>query len=251
MSAVSVKSKDFPVQIWERLELVAGSGEREGVYSCRVSDMGQKILYVSRPVFEHGQALLANKRMILVRFTRGDAAYGFSARLCETDPKSTDTMILKNIGDIRRIQRRRFVRIEKIMNLRYFCLARPVTRKQHFGMEMFIKAKSSNISAGGLLFEIEEKVSSGAILLLDLSLSGLGSLPAKIVSIARQARTDDEKRRLVGVEFILNEDLSRHLRISELVLIPDEFKKFDSHAQNYLVSEFFAEQLVLRQKGLL
>ncbi|MFH1737614.1 MAG: hypothetical protein ABIH23_01310, partial [bacterium] len=67
----------------------------------------------------------------------------------------------------------------------------------------------------------------------------------------RRVQKSSNYKHIVGIEFILRDALPQYLKKHELKLIPGEVAQFTTSVQNLLVSELFAEQLILRQKGLL
>ena len=251
MTTVRSEIYPFKFQIWERIRLTVGEEGHEGTYSCRISDIGKNRLVISRPVFERGNTLLANNRIVTVYCIRSDAAYSFSARLKETEPKSADQMYLLDLGAVKRVQRRRFVRLDKSIRMKYKTLPHPVQEPVDPETDKMSMARSLNLSAGGMLISIDGEMAVNDILLLAIESCGLDKLPPYLLAVCRHAGLRDNKQRVAGIEFILIEDLPHYLKDSELNLIPAEARRFDDSMQNALVSEIFAEQLVLRQKGLL
>ncbi len=251
MAHTNTKADEVPVQIWERLEVVIGPEGKEGVYSCRVTDIKTRLLEISRPVFEYGNSLLANDRDVLVRFTRADAAYSFRARLHEAEPKQTDLMYLINPSRVQRIQRRRFVRLDMVLPLQFATLNRPVPAMVDVDELKFVEARTLNVSAGGVALEIKEDIPKGSLLVMRTSGGILKNLPEFILCAHRHSRPLDGDVFVAGVEFILSDNIEAYLRPIEVRFIPDIVRIFNSRMQNNLVSELFAEQLVLRQKGLI
>jgi c-di-GMP-binding flagellar brake protein YcgR len=239
------------IQLWERLMLVTGDAGAETYYSCRVADILPDRLVISRPVYERGRSLLADNRLVDVVFTRADSAYAFGARIRETEPKSEDQMWLLELGAIQRLQRRRFVRIDKTEPVRYQILSHPLAAAPNCDAAQFITTRTVNISAGGMLIKAEQQLASSVPLRLDLSPSGIKNLPRYLIAVCRHCRTDDNQQLMAGIEFLLDEDLFRHFKSSEVDLLPVEVRRFDFHMQNALVAEIFAEQILMRQKGLL
>ena len=253
MTLAKNKNDVNSIRIWERLELIVGEEGKEGVYTCRVSDIKPDHLVISRPVFSYGKSLLANNRFIRVNFTRADAAYSFAARITTTNSESTDDKWLVDLGEIKRLQRRRFVRVEKVSKVGYFILKKPITEKLELKPSDFKKSHTINISAGGLLMPVDEddEITLDSLLILNFAKSGLKSLNSYVIAIVRQDRETEEKQRVVGVEFILNDNLKLYLSREALSHIPEEARHFTLNIQNDLVSEMFNEQLNLRQKGLI
>lgn len=251
MGTLKVHNGQCLVQIWERLQLTIGEGAEQGVYSCRVSDIKDDRLMISRPVFEYGHTLLADNRQVTASFTRADAAYSFRARLREMESKSADAMYLMHPGEVSRIQRRRFVRLDLSVCFQYAVLPRPLKQKMNLPEISYDAAHSINISAGGVLLPVNKTVTAGSVLILAAKDARLKKLPAFLLGACRQHRTLDNDRAVAGEEFILNEYLDRYFSAAELTCLPEEVKSFDFRAQNDLAGELFSEQLILRQKGLL
>jgi len=251
MAMARADIRPFQLLIWERLRLTVGKEGQEGNYSCRLSDIKRDRLIISRPHFERGHTLLADNRVVTVYCTRADAVYAFSARIKETQPKSPDTMYLLDLGSIKRVQRRRFVRIDTMMRVNYAVLPRPIKDPINLAILPMVATRSINLSAGGMLIAVEDNVGVDDLLLISFEPCGLTKLPQYILAACRHSGTDNDKQRVAGMEFILQEDLPRYLSKSEERLIPKEAILFDDRMQNVLVSEIFSEQLVMRQKGLL
>lgn len=250
MTTIGAKSALSQVQIWERLQVVIGEAGREGTYTCRVSDIKGDRLLISRPVFEYGHSLLADNRIVSVRFTRADAAYSFLARIKETEPKSSDAMYLLDLGEVRRLQRRRFVRLDFSMAVQYTVVSRPLREPVALSGERFVATRSVNLSAGGVLIFAEQDIKADSVVLLSLSDGRLKRMPTYVVTACRQLRAMENKQGVAGLEFILKEDLHRHFTGAELAFIPEEAQQFDGRMQNDLVRELFGVELSMRQRGI-
>ena len=252
MYALRQENALYQVKIWERLQLAVGEPGKEGFYTCRVIDVADDCIVIDRPIFDRGHSLLANGRVVSANFTRVDAAYSFSARLRELSPKSPVKMLLTETSTVHRLQRRRYVRIEKAIMLKYAVIKRPIAERLEIEFDQIEDSVYSlNISAGGLAITIKEKLPDGAILLLDFTRADLIKLPEYMLAICRHVRTDENKQLIAGLEFMLNEDLRQFFEVKEIKLIPELYTNFSIHTQNELTSELFSEQLALRQKGLL
>jgi c-di-GMP-binding flagellar brake protein YcgR len=251
MEAVRSKKYSFAFHIWERLQLTIGEEGSEGTYSCRLSDIEDDRLIITRPHFERGNSLLADNRIVRVFCARADAVYSFSARIKEIEPKQADQMYLLELGHISRVQRRRFVRLDKVIQLKYMVLPRPISEPVNLASDLLIDSKSHNLSAGGLLIAVDEDVDVEDLLVLAIVSCDLNSLPGYLLATCRHIRTDIDHQRMAGIGFILQEDLPRYLKDRELKMIPEAAIQFDDRTQNKLVAEIFAEQLIMRQKGLI
>jgi len=251
MTTVRTEIRDFKFLIWERLSLTVVEGNREGIYSCRISDIERDRLVISRPEHERGDAILENNRTVTVFCTRSDAAYGFRARVREARPKSPDFMYLLDLGDIQRMQRRRFVRIHTTIPVHYTVLPRPLREPIDPKILPMTAAHTLDLSAGGMLVAVSNSITTEDLLLIGFDSPGSLHLPRYILAACRYAGINDDKQPVAGVEFILNEDLPKHLNQSEMMLIPCEATAFDDRMQNALVSDISNEQPVVSRKGLL
>lgn len=251
ITTTRIDDRPFQFLKWERLSLMVGKVGQEGVYTCRLSDIKQDRLIISRPQYERGNSQLADNRKVTVFCTRADAVYAFSARVKEARPKSSDTMCLMDLGNVRRAQRRRFVRTETIIRMKYGIIPRPPKTRVDPGTVILIPAHSVNLSAGGMLIAITGDVSVNDLFLLSSDARPLEKLPRYMLAACRHTRVDDDCQRVAGVEFILNEDLPRYFTDIEMKLLPDEATHFDDRMQNGLVGEIFSERLLMCQKGLM
>ncbi|MFH1701040.1 MAG: hypothetical protein ABIE07_10680 [Candidatus Zixiibacteriota bacterium] len=251
MDLLTTKTAANNVQVWERLRLSVSEAGKKGIYSCRVMEIEKGMLIISRPEFKYGDNLPLDNRIILARFTRADAAYLFNARLVEFNPESPDKMRMTELGQVQRLQQRRFVRLNKIMPVRYFIPERPIKETLNVSKANYIDSKISNISAGGLLMSAKKEINLNTILVIDMITCNFKNLPRDILAICRQSRQDYNKKWIAGVEYILSEDLQKFLSAPELSCIPYNFQEFHDRRQNELVSELFNEQLKMRQKGII
>lgn len=252
MEMVRSKSYSFTFHIWERLQLMFGEEGNEGNYSCRLSDIEDDRLVITRPNFERGNSLMADNRVVRVYCTRADAVYSFTARIKEMEPGQADQMYLLDLGHISRVQRRRFVRLEnRLIRLKYMVLPHPISEPVNLSSNRFVDSKSDNLSAGGLLISVDEKVAVDDLMALSIVSCDLNSLPEYLLAICRHIRNNIDHQRMAGIEFILHEDLPRYLDDLEVKMIPEAAVQYDDRTQNKLVAEISTEELILRQKGLL
>jgi c-di-GMP-binding flagellar brake protein YcgR len=251
MSTKYADIQRFTFHIWERLHIEIGEERKKGIYTCRIEDIGDDYLIVNRPEFKSGQSLLADNRIVHVNCARDDAAYTFSARIAEMRPKSSTSMYLKDLSRISRLQRRRFVRLDICLMLKYKILSRPIHRPIVLTTHDLVESHSINFSAGGLLITVEKPIRVDDALVLLINVGKYRHLPRWMIAACRHTRTLEGGRTTAGVEFILEEDIPRYFKDSEMKYLPESLKLFDDKMQNRLVGELFAEQLLMRQKGIL
>jgi c-di-GMP-binding flagellar brake protein YcgR len=244
-------SRKLPLKIWDRLEIIVGEGEMEGVYTSRLEDIGGGRLVIGRPVFRHGKSLLAAGRWVTVTYTRADAAYQFAARLIEAEPRSRDSVWLVDLGNIKRAQRRRFVRVELALKVNYNSIKTPLTEPVEVDVDTMPVATTINLSAGGILIPTESIIERGTYLLLHFKTPGKLHFSELILGVCRRRSSAGYDQHVAGIEFILAEDMSQHFSLEEIKRLPQEVKQFSAWTQNELVSGLFNEEIILRQKGLI
>ncbi len=241
----------FTFHIWERLHLEVGEEGKKGVYICRIEDIADDHLIVSRPQFKNGRSLMANNRIVTVNCSRADASYSFTARVEEMQPKSSTSIYLKDLAQISRLQRRRFVRLDIYLRLKYKLLACPIDRSVALTSHDMFDSYSINLSAGGLLIAVKKPIKVDRPMILLLATGKYQHLPRWMIAVCRHTLKIEGGQRAAGVEFILKENLPQYFKSSELKYLPEPLTLFDDKMQNRLVAELFAEQLLMRQKGIL
>lgn len=251
MAMAATISGQVPVQVWEKLLLTIGEGFDQGIYTCRVMDILEDRLLVTRPVYEYGNSLLADHRMVTASFTRTDAAYAFSGRIHETEPKSDDAMHLFGLSKVMRIQRRRFVRLDIGVPIKYCAVPRPLVSPLDLAACAYEPSCTINLSAGGILFPVNGTPMAADMLIIGTYDHHLKKLPDYLFGTVRQIRRMDDNRRVCGVEFVLKEYLDRYLNCQEMEMVPEEINVYTVRRQNELASELFTQQLLMRQKGIL
>lgn len=251
MPTTQADTRSFTFHVWERLRLQVGDDNQAGMYSCRISDIADDHLVISRPYFEGGSTLLADNRIVTAYSARADAAYSFTARVKETEPKSADTMYLLDMGPVTRSQRRRFVRLDLVVPLKYRRIRRPVSQAVVLATHDMTDSHSINLSAGGMLIGVSKEVAVDDYLILAVESDGFTHLPRWLLAACRHVSVAENGERVAGIEIILREDLPRYLTNAEARHVPDNLILFDDKMQNAFVSELFSEQLLMRQKGIL
>ena len=109
--------------------------------------------------------------------------YHFPAHTRTLDGKMADKLQLYNIGSIRRLQRREFVRIDYRTKLSYTIVNNLKEEKQEFS---WFASQTVNISAGGLLIQISNKIKEGDLVLLKMESYASMNIPRFIVALCRR-----------------------------------------------------------------
>jgi hypothetical protein len=99
-----------------------------------------------------------------------------------------------------------------------------------------------NISAGGVLVELEQAVDSGDVVSMRFTLQDVEELP-HVLGLVKRADTD-ETGCLAGIEFITREYLKDHFSNGEVDLLRDMHTNFDESVRQVL------NKYVYRESGL-
>jgi len=241
------KNADYPFDIWEKLEIVVEEKGESGIYIARIEDFDSNGIVITKPEWIRGGKFLVSNTRVFVRFVKSDAMYHFPAHTRPLDGKMADKLQLYNIGSIRRLQRREFVRIDYRTKLSYTIINNLKDEKQEFS---WFPSQTVNISAGGLLIQISSKIKEGDLVLLKMESYATMNIPRFIVALCRRLISKNESL-LAGVEFIIAEKLHKYFKPEELNKLPIQVKKFDIQNQNKMVRFVFEEQIEERKKGLL
>jgi c-di-GMP-binding flagellar brake protein YcgR len=239
-----------PLKLWEKLEIVVGKGDKAGFYSSRIEDFVAEGIVISSPEYVSGHTLLRENAEVEILLTRDDAAYRCRSRVRKYPTAQKNFYLLASPGPIKRVQRRQFVRIEMLERL---CYARvgPVMDWEEYAERLrWIDTTTVDMSGGGLAMKAESDLDRLDRLFLRIGFFPRQGLPETVVGIVRRRFTSD-KRRIVGIEFIVSERLRDHFSVADVKRLPAAATGFDRRAQNRLANFIFQREIELRRKGLL
>ncbi len=241
------KNSDYPFDIWEKLEIVVEEKGESGVYIARINDFDANGVVITQPEWIRGRKLLISNAKVFVRFVKSDAMYQFPARTRPLKGKMADMLQLYDIGSIRRLQRREFVRIDYLSKMTFTVLKNLNDANQEY---KWLPSQTKNISAGGIMMQANNQIEAGNLLLLKINNYSAMGIPRFVVAICRRIISEGEAL-FAGVEFVIAEELHKYFKPEELAKLPVQVKKFDIQNQNKLVRFVFEEQIEERKKGLL
>lgn len=248
MQQVMINSNN-PLKIWETLEILVGDERDPGRYRARVEDFMNGGIVITAPEFVEGHTLLRNGCDVLVNITRDDAVYQFSSNIRQSS-RPGGSSILTPPKNIRRVQRRLFCRVQTSEKLQY-ALIEPAMDWDDYDEKLeWQRSSCRDLSGGGMLINLVDKVDSGQLLLLKMDSFVSNDLPGMIVAVCRRVFMQDD-RLLAGVEFVSTDRLRKYFSQTQLKRLPTEATKFDNPAQDRLVTFTFNRQIDLRNKGLL
>jgi c-di-GMP-binding flagellar brake protein YcgR len=246
--AIKAGNKELPLNIWEKVELVVGDDEHQGIYVTKVEDFNSEGIIITHPTLVGGNKLLTANATVYVQFRRADAMYRFSARMKPLNGSSHGDMQLYELGGIQRVQRRQYVRIDYKLELKYAM----IKNESGFNNELrWHNSQTKNMSAGGLLMKISGEIKKDDIMLVRIEENSRLGIPGLVAVINRRFMRDEDDIIFAGVEFITSDELSMFFTAEEIKRIPSQVQKFTAQVQNKLIRFIFDEQIRERQKGLI
>ncbi len=235
-----------PLRLWEKIEIVIGEGDSRGVYLTRIEGFADDSIIISNPEFQQGHTLLRDNCEVVVLVIKEDAVYQFYSHIHHIEENDKRAYTLTLPTEIRRVQRRQFVRIDLSSNTRYANLgSRDFSRNL-----VWHQSTCENLSGGGMLLRSDDNLEPPDILLVKADVFSKLQLPQPIAAICRRSLLKD-KHQFAGIEFIRSDSLAHYLYASELANLPSTVLEFDHAAQNRLVTFVFQQQIELRKKGLI
>lgn len=232
--------------LWERLTLILQRGDDRTEYSARVEDLTRDSLVAGTLIRCSGSSDLTKGDTVEVRYNRDDAVYSFKASIMDLFEGEGESARMEKVGETRRIQRRRFVRLDVSGEITFRTL------ETGEGDEGSLSRKWTgsllNISAGGVLFETDCRVEPENLLILDFSLKGRYSLNNILAAVKRVELLDDGKL-VVGTEFITRHNRAAYGLEALADFLPPDAGTFDENLEKLVVSFIYDQQIQLRKKG--
>lgn len=238
------------LNLWERLELKLSHDDANAHYISRIVDFAKEALTVEKPVRIGGSLELIEGSQVTVSFSRDDALYAFDAIITSIDPDRENIMILQIISDLKRIQRRRFVRID---------IAGEVTFKiieicDNHQAELSLDKKGSllNISAGGILISTEIRLKKDCLVLLNFRLKNSQHLDNILGLVKRCEESKDAQdariEYLAGIEFLSKGQSLKQFSGNFADNLPTKANFFDEALQQTIVQFVYRQQIESRKK---
>ena len=239
-----------PVKLWEKIEIVIGEGEKAGHFTARVEDFLAEGIIIGSPEFLRGNTLLRENSDVMLLITKEDAVYQCVSRIRRLQGNDKKLYILSPPRNIRRVQRRQFVRIDWLLPIKYTKVVPVMDWEEYEERAVWQESKIINISGGGALMDIDENIELEDRLLLNIPNFADMGLPQIVAALCRRI-INRRGCALAGVEFVVADVLKKHFSREDLERLPRCIQHFGRMAQNRLVTEIFHKQIEFRKKGLL
>jgi len=238
------------VSLWERLEFRVSKSDGQASFVTRINDMEKELLLVENPIRVAGDFQLEAGQQLEVVFNREDASYTFDATVVAIDPNNENLTTIQPLSDVRRSQRRQFVRIDIAGEISFKTFDLKTSGEELLSLDK--KGELLNVSAGGILLCTEEKLRKDDIVLLNFRLKNSQRLEniLGIVKRFEQAdQSDDEDANyLVGIEFLSKEKALEIIPASQAEYLPSSINYFSEALEKLVVHFVYKQQVESRKR---
>ncbi len=138
-------------------------------------------------------------------------------------------------------KRRRYVRLEVNSPIKFKIFNPPVLDLDLSDKQTFI-GTVLNISGGGVLMESDYRVRENDYLIMEISLIGAGPLSG-IIGKVKRVDGDEKERPLIGVEFLLADQLKEEMPSEILDSIGEKIFSFDEQIRKILLKYVFTSKV--------
>jgi len=179
---------------------VARRGEPE-FYPALIQDVAGDAICITVPYLHGIPLILVPGDWVDVRVIECDATYHFTSMVLGRRRDKIPLYALSVPGEVKRVQRRHFVRLETLLEVRYAPLV------DGDGEPVFRIARAIDISGGGMRLVTDQPLDVGDRLLLRFTLD-LGERQLDFETLGRVVRRDEQEaapvktRYRYGIEFL-------------------------------------------------
>lgn len=193
-------------------------------YSSNIQNINLKKKYIeiSIPIKNGKYVPLHRGEEVYITFFDEDNLYRFLGSVIGNRKDTIPLIVIKYPDNIHKIQRRKFVRVKKLKEIKYIKLNSNIS---NYGFEFFSNNKEKiknaytiDISGGGCRINANEKLEYGDIILVCMDLSN-----AKVLIKSKVVRIDENNN--YGIEFIDIEENVREKIIMYLFKIMREMRR--------------------------
>jgi c-di-GMP-binding flagellar brake protein YcgR len=234
--------------LWDRVIIILKKNDLQTEFLSRIENIKRNSIVLEMPVRESGKSNLQKGDIVEIRYNRRDAAYTFKASIKDLFIDDTGSIEVKRTGEIRREQRRKYVRLDISEDINFRILES--SDSEDAGMSPEFRGSLLNISAGGFLFETDKNIRPDSLLIINFKLKEHYRLE-NILAVVKRVEQDEESLNLVGSEFITKSNKAAYglERIDDY--LPPGTGTFDENLQRLITQFIYNQQVKLRKEGKL
>ena len=209
---------DFTVN--KKLEILID----EKYFNSNIQDITEEYIGISIPINAGGYVPLSKGTTIDVIFYEDENCYKFESSIIGRKFENIPILLIAKPKEIKKIQRRKYVRIPLISTVKYKNLKNePRTNPSTVAKSEYLQAVLVDLSGGGMRVKVSEEIKLNDFLLVSLTINK-EDIP--IVGQAKRIIKDDEGRYICGLSFELLDNSTREKIIKFIFeLMREQMKK--------------------------
>jgi len=244
-------TQNIKIQIWEKLELECRKGDKKGIYLARVEDIVTDGLMIDQPHWISGEPLFGPNATFAVSVFREDGTYQYMGRILrQYIVGARHYYIINRPESFYCHQRREYVRINVFFPIRFRLLAPIVKGEVEYDKAREYIGTSVNFSASGVLVNTQKIVTANDLVVLDI-MDKEFAFDNPVVAVVRRVTDLPDGKINAGMEFIISENIFRHLTENQIKLLPPNIFHFNEKKRQELIHFIFRYQVKQRKKCLM
>ncbi|MBU3142291.1 flagellar brake protein [Clostridium sp. CF012] len=196
----------------------------EKYYNSNVQDVTEEYIAISIPTNVGEYIPLSKGDIIEVIYCEGENFYKFQSSVLGRKFENLPILLIAKPKEVKKIQRRKYVRISLISNVKYKNLKnQPGTSPSTIESSEYLNAVIVDLSGGGMRVKVSEEIKLNDFLLVSLTVNGEDTF---IVGQTMRIVKDDEGRFTCGLSFEFLDSATRE-RIIKFIfqLMREQMKK--------------------------
>ncbi|MCB2359337.1 flagellar brake protein [Clostridium estertheticum] len=171
----------------------------EKYFNSNVQDVTEDYIAISIPTNSGEYLPLSNGSIIDVIYYEEENIYKFSSSIIGRKFENIPILLLAKPEEIKKIQRRRYVRVPLIKTAKYINLKNePKVNLSTIDDSKYLKAVLVDLSGGGMRVKVSEEIKDNDFLLVALTVNEEEVL---IVGQTKRIMKDDDSRFICGLSF--------------------------------------------------
>lgn len=214
------------LKINQKVEIRLDNASYKGSYPSRVEELPSNRITLAAPIKKGKIIPLGRGDIITVYYWTQTAGYSFTTRVIKTGFRRIPTITVERPREMKRIQRRNYLRIPAILPITFSVLE----DLEHVSRLEIYRGETIDISGGGVMFKSPIKLTEDVCLEMEITLPRKGT-----VNVGGRVVRIREKLGKSGPEFFVGVD----------------FSVIDESDRDKIIGFVFQRQREMRRKGLI
>ncbi len=171
----------------------------EKYYNTNIQDLSEDYIAISIPMSAGQYVPLSKGTIIDVIYYEEENLYRFKSSIIGRKFENIPILIISKPIEIRKIQRRKYVRVPLMNTAKYKNLKnQPKTKPSSIDNSEYLKAVLVDLSGGGMKVRVSEEIKKDDFVLVDLTVNNENMF---LVGQAKRIVKEDDGRFLCGLSF--------------------------------------------------